>query len=175
MAILRGRSVPSSEALLSKLGLFSKWRIPLLASPRGGVAERSRKYCAAYAFCEDGVVFRSMGQGTPPGGVHKEASHHFLGDAATPPRGDARRGIRSFQNETPNHIVLSRPLWTRLSTTSATLAWKGLFSKWRIPLLASPRGGVAERSRKYCAASAFREDGVVFRSMGQGTPPRRRP
>src|SRR5262245_25420016 len=58
-----------------------------------------------------------------PGGVHKEASRHFLGDAATPPRGDARRGIRPFQNMTPNHIPLSRPRWARLSTTSATLTW----------------------------------------------------
>src|SRR5262245_63983320 len=101
MAILRGRSVPSSEALLSKLGLFSKWRIPLLASPRGGVAERSRKYCAASAFCEDGVVFRSMDKEHHPAGVHKEASRHFLGDAATPPRGDARRGIRFFKMRPP--------------------------------------------------------------------------
>jgi len=31
-----------------------------------------------------------------------------------------------------------------------------------IPLLASPQGGVAERSRKYCEASADREAGVVF-------------
>src|SRR2546425_1990853 len=31
------------------------------------------------------------------------------------------------------------------------------------PLLASPQGGVAERSRKYREASADREDGVVFR------------
>ena len=41
-----------------------------------------------------------------PGGVVKEASRHFLGDAATPPRGDARRGIRFFQNDTSKpHIV----------------------------------------------------------------------
>src|SRR5262245_36756285 len=58
-----------------------------------------------------------------PVGVHKEASRHFLGDAATPPRGDARRGIHSFQYETPNHISLSRPRWTSLSTTSGTLTW----------------------------------------------------
>src|SRR5262245_25081817 len=46
-----------------------------------------------------------------PGGVHKEASRLFLGDAATPPRGDARRGIRSFQNETPQpHIAVSAAL-----------------------------------------------------------------
>src|SRR5262249_16888342 len=57
------------------------------------------------------------------GGVDKEASRHFLVDAATPPRGDARRGIRSFQNKTSNHISLSRPRLTRLSATSATLTW----------------------------------------------------
>ena len=32
-----------------------------------------------------------------PGGVDKEASRHFLGDTASPPRGDARRGIRFFK------------------------------------------------------------------------------
>src|SRR5215510_7718640 len=64
-----------------------------------------------------------------PGGVHKEASRHFLGDAASPPRGDARRGIRSFQYETPNHISLSRPRWTRISTTSATLTWTAVPSR----------------------------------------------
>jgi len=46
------------------------------------------------------VVFRSTGKEHHPGGVDKEASHHFLGDAVTPPRGDARRGIRSFENDT---------------------------------------------------------------------------
>ena len=40
--------------------------------------------------------------------------------------------------------------------------------------LASPQGGVAERSRKYREAAAFREDGVVFRASRQGTPPRLR-
>src|SRR3989442_4012548 len=32
-----------------------------------------------------------------------------------------------------------------------------------IPLLASPQGGVAERSTRCCEASADSEDGVVFR------------
>src|SRR6266567_1943780 len=43
-----------------------------------------------------------------------------------------------------------------------------------IPLLASPQGGVAERSGKYCEASVVREDGVVFRSRTEGKPPRLR-
>src|SRR6185295_4727776 len=41
-----------------------------------------------------------------------------------------------------------------------------------IPLLASPQGGVAERSNKYREASFDREDGVVFRSSTNGKPPR---
>src|SRR5262245_2805825 len=49
-----------------------------------------------------------------PDGVDKEASRHFLGDAATPPRGDARRGIRFFQNDTSKpHIVFLAALDAR--------------------------------------------------------------
>ena len=44
-----------------------------------------------------------------------------------------------------------------------------------MPLLASPQGGVAERSRNDREASADREDGVVFRSRLKGKPPRLRP
>ena len=44
----------------------------------------------------------------------------------------------------------------------------------RIPLLAQPQGGVAERSRKYREASAVREAGVVFRWIEKGKPPRLR-
>jgi hypothetical protein len=61
------------------------------------------------------VVFRSNDKEHHPGGVHKEASRHFLGDAATPPRGDARRGIRFFQNDTSKpHIVFLAALDAQL-------------------------------------------------------------
>ena len=43
-----------------------------------------------------------------------------------------------------------------------------------IPLLASPQGGVAERLRKCCEASADSEAGVVFRMRTKGKPPRLR-
>ena len=42
----------------------------------------------------------------------------------------------------------------------------------RSPLLASPQGGVAERSEKHREASAEREAGVVFRWITKGKPPR---
>ena len=44
----------------------------------------------------------------------------------------------------------------------------------RIPLLASPQGGVAERLRRFREASADREAGVVFRLKTKGKPPRLR-
>jgi hypothetical protein len=52
-----------------------------------------------------------------PGSVDKEASRHFLGDAATPPRGDARRGLRFSQNDTskPQMVVSAAKLtWTHV-------------------------------------------------------------
>src|SRR5262245_58776280 len=45
------------------------------------------------------------------------------------------------------------------------------FSTRRIPLLASPRGGVAERSRKYCAASFLRGQGGVPIERTRNTTP----
>jgi len=51
---------------------------PLLASPQGGVAERSRKYREA----------------SPD---RREAQARFLDDADTPPCSDARRGIARLQ------------------------------------------------------------------------------
>src|SRR5262245_9075415 len=54
-----------------------------------------------------------------PGGVDKEASRHFLGDAATPSRGDARRGNRFFQNDTSKPHMFCWPLWTRVRTISS--------------------------------------------------------
>src|SRR5215471_1105600 len=86
-------------------------RIPLLASPRGGVAEQSRKYRAASAFARTGWCSDRWDKEPHPGSVNKEASRRFLGDAATPPRGNARRGIRSFQNDTSHaHIAVSSAL-----------------------------------------------------------------
>src|SRR5947208_12903220 len=43
-----------------------------------------------------------------------------------------------------------------------------------IPLLASPQGGVAERSKNYCEASADREAGGGFPMKTNGKPPRLR-
>jgi len=64
-------------------------------------------------FREDGVVFRSMGRGTPPRRRQYGASRHFLDDAATPPHGDntvigCEEGIRSFQNDTSEPLLVRR-------------------------------------------------------------------
>src|SRR5262245_52080325 len=69
-----------------------------------------------------------------PGGVDKEASRHFLGDAATPPRGDARRGIRFFQNDTSKPHMFSWPLRTRVRTISSKQLGPLCLTKWAVRL-----------------------------------------
>src|SRR5438046_9994355 len=88
-------------------------RIPLLASPQGGVAERLIKYREASADSEAGVVFRLRTQRKTTPAASSVASQHFFDDAATPPCCDARRGI----------IRATIPLRShrRRSSTSATL------------------------------------------------------
>src|SRR5438046_7300311 len=72
-------------------------RIPLLASPQGGVAERLIKCREASADREAGVVFRLRTQRkTTPAASASVASQHFLDDAASPPCGGARRGMVSI-------------------------------------------------------------------------------
>src|SRR5437870_250803 len=69
----------------------------LLASPQG-VAERSRKCCEASADCEAGVVFRWKQKENHPGCVRFGGFAKFFDDAATPPCGDARRGLMSLDS-----------------------------------------------------------------------------
>src|SRR5439155_4948451 len=72
--------------------------IPLLASPQGGVAERSGKYCEASADREARVVFRMNPMETTPAASASVASRNFFDYAATPPCGDARRGMAPHHN-----------------------------------------------------------------------------
>src|SRR5262249_43531359 len=68
--------------------------IPLLASPQGGGAASSRKFCEATEADAAGVIFLFvLNRKTTPSARSVEASRHFLTRAATPPCGDARRGI----------------------------------------------------------------------------------
>src|SRR3989442_6015767 len=82
--------------------------IPLLASPQGGVAERLKRFREASAdrraaqarqraaSREAGVVFRlRTKRKTTPSARNKVASRLLICRAATPPCGDARRGICS--------------------------------------------------------------------------------
>src|SRR5437763_6777972 len=71
--------------------------IPLLASPQGGVAASLIKWCEATEKDAAGVVFLRdhFIRKTTPASRSAEASRHFLDRSATPPCGDARRGVRS--------------------------------------------------------------------------------
>src|SRR5262245_41199164 len=89
---------------------------PLLASPQGGVAERSINHREASADSEAGVVFRFETRGKPP---HlrprlRRLRAILLMGAATPPCGDARRGLPLACRVFPgllrkNLVALRRP------------------------------------------------------------------
>src|SRR5262249_41316064 len=69
-------------------------RIPLLASPQGGVAERSIRYREASADERGRGGFpNEHKRKTTPAASASVASLNLLDDAATPPCSDARRGI----------------------------------------------------------------------------------
>src|SRR5213080_1250239 len=71
--------------------------IPLLASPQGGVAASSIRYCEATEAAAAGVVFLLVfDRKTTPASRSAEASRYFVTRSATPPCGDARRGICSI-------------------------------------------------------------------------------
>ena len=70
--------------------------IPLLASPQGGVAARPKKYREASADREAGVVSDENNRKTTPAASASVAARNFVDDAATPPCGDARRGIALY-------------------------------------------------------------------------------
>src|SRR2546425_9546719 len=76
--------------------------IPLLASPQGGVAASSIKCRAATEADAAWVVFLFSQSENHPGLASAEASRHFIDRSATPPCGDARRGIR--RSETSGHF-----------------------------------------------------------------------
>src|SRR5262245_39574208 len=81
--------------------------IPLLASLQGGGAASSRKHCEATEADAARVVFLCvLDRKTTPASRSADASRYLLNRSATPPCGDARRGIRSI----PTHSHLRPPL-----------------------------------------------------------------
>src|SRR6266566_2172126 len=74
--------------------------IPLLASLQGGVAASSRKCCEATEVDAAGVVFLFLlNRKTTPASRSAEASRYLFNRSATPPCGDARRGMPSIPND----------------------------------------------------------------------------
>src|SRR5215470_17109055 len=79
-------------------GVILKKRIPLLASPRGGVAASPRKWREASLTTPPGWCSLSVRSEHHPVLAKSDAAQYFLDRSATPPRGDARRGIRLVEN-----------------------------------------------------------------------------
>src|SRR5881397_3791016 len=119
-------SIPRCSGRLNEDVNELRWYvIPLLASPQGGVAASSRKCCEAAEADAAGVVFLCvLNRKTTPASRSADASRHFINRSATPPCGDARRGIRSIPlrshlRGTAPRIVLQHYRLTFFSTIGA--------------------------------------------------------
>src|SRR4249919_1135167 len=66
---------------------------PLLASPQGGVAASSRRFRVATELDAAGVVYILFSSENHPGFAISGGFAIFLDRSATPPCGDARRGL----------------------------------------------------------------------------------
>src|SRR5215510_9143721 len=95
---LRGASIAAETAICSWGVSFRKERIPLLASPRGGVAASPENGAKPPYGRRRGGVPCPIDRNTTPSSRKAGAAQYFLDRSATPPRGDARRGIRHFEN-----------------------------------------------------------------------------
>ena len=84
--------------------------IPLLASPQGGVAARSRKLRAATLASRRRGGFPIEAKGKPPRPLPTGRLRDiFLEVASTPPCGDARRGISLFKHWSCRYISADLP------------------------------------------------------------------
>src|SRR5438874_12378647 len=72
--------------------------MPLLASPKGGVAERSKMIAKPPLTARPGWFSDENKWKTTPAASASVAARNFLDDAATPPCGRARRGITLDSN-----------------------------------------------------------------------------
>src|SRR5215471_3206715 len=89
---------PPREAQLPKLaGIFKKAHSPprITARRGGGV---TKKIARSLLIDAAGVVFLVPSIGIPPRPRESGCSATFLDRSATPPRGDARRGMRLLEN-----------------------------------------------------------------------------
>src|SRR5437899_3852198 len=97
--------------------------IPLLASPQGGVAASSKKFREATEADAAGVVFLFwIHRKTTPASLEaarwracasrrsEDAARHFIDRSATPPCGDARRGMAAPKHSDIFSLVRTRPL-----------------------------------------------------------------
>src|SRR4029077_10580721 len=93
-----GQARRQSWALEGVNELESSVNSPLLASPQGGVAERSKNIAKHPLIAKPGWFSDRNKRKTTPAASVLVASQNFLDDAATPPCGDARRGLLRSSN-----------------------------------------------------------------------------
>src|SRR5437667_6235201 len=89
---------------------------PLLASPQGGVAERSKNIAKHPLIAKPGWFSDRNKRKTTPTASVSVASRNFLDDAATPPCGDARRGLSALDSDSftpskaPDYVLILKDI-----------------------------------------------------------------
>src|SRR5207249_5091766 len=90
-------TIAGLSAVIGAVNKLESSVIPLLARPQGGVAASSRKFRAATEADAAGVVFHLFSSENHPGLAVSGGFAIIFDRSATPPCGDARRGIALFQ------------------------------------------------------------------------------
>src|SRR5262249_30032114 len=110
-------------------------------------AERLRKCCEASLFARTGWFSDSNERKTTPAASVSEATRRFLDDAATPPCGDARRGLRTrltfSQPRTMERPKTLRHYSSRVRTHH--FRWVQGYAKNAYPWLSSPHRSAVRR------------------------------
>src|SRR5215470_14059826 len=81
---------------------------PRITARRGGRAIKKILRSIRFLRGQGGVPIERTRNTTPAASIRRLRAI-FLGDAATPPRGDARRGIRFFQNDSKPQLSRGFP------------------------------------------------------------------
>ena len=85
--------VARSWAVIGAAKKLESSAIPLLASPQGGVSASSENFAKPPKLTQTGWFSFCSYRKTTPSSRSADASRYFLDRSATPPCGDARRGV----------------------------------------------------------------------------------
>src|SRR5437660_4256513 len=148
---------PPREGQLPKLAaVFNKANSPPCIAARSGVRAIKENIAKHPLLARTGWFSDRTNKEHHPGCVNKDASRHFLDDAATPPRGDARRGMALSKGHPETGPSRHDPCGCAFTANSAMLIWTAVpreegwtrhQEKWREATFARSANAIARSIR----------------------------